>query len=100
MQEIYEDTIAAISTAVSESGIGIIRISGPCAIAAADLLFHSPGGRKKLKDAATHTIHYGSVCDPDGQEIDEVLVSVMRAPKTYTAEDTVEINCHGGVLAM
>lgn len=100
MQDTHADTIAAISTAVSESGIGIIRLSGPCAIAAADLLFRSPGGKKKLKDAATHTIHYGSVCDPEGREIDEVLVSVMRAPRTYTAEDTVEINCHGGVLAM
>ena len=94
------DTIAAISTAVSESGIGIIRISGPCAVEAADLLFRSPGGRKKLKDAKSHTIHYGSVSDPEGNVIDEVLVSVMRAPRTYTAEDTVEINCHGGVLAM
>lgn len=100
MQGRHEDTIAAISTAVSESGIGIIRISGPCAIAASDLLFRSPGGTKKLADAASHTIHYGLVCDPEGHAIDEVLVSVMRAPRTYTAEDTVEINCHGGVLAM
>ncbi len=94
------DTIAAISTAVSESGIGIIRISGPCAIGAADLLFHSPGGKTRLKDVKSHTIHYGFICDPEGHVIDEVLVSVMQAPKTYTAEDTVEINCHGGVLAM
>ena len=94
------DTIAAISTAVSESGIGIIRISGPCAIDAADLLFRSPGGKTRLKDVKSHTIHYGFICGPEGHVIDEVLVSVMRAPKTYTAEDTVEINCHGGVLAM
>ena len=94
------DTIAAISTAVSESGIGIIRISGPCAIDAADLLFRSPGGKTRLKDVKSHTIHYGFICDPEGHVIDEVLVSVMHAPKTYTAEDTVEINCHGGVLAM
>ena len=94
------DTIAAISTAVSESGIGIIRISGPCAIDAADLLFRSPGGKTRLKDVKSHTIHYGFICDPEGHVIDEVLVSVMQAPKTYTAEDTVEINCHGGVLAM
>ena len=94
------DTIAAISTALSESGIGIIRISGPCAIDAADLLFRSPGGKTRLKDVKSHTIHYGFICDPEGHVIDEVLVSVMQAPKTYTAEDTVEINCHGGVLAM
>ena len=96
----FQDTIAAISTAMSESGIGIIRISGPQAIDAADLLFRSPGGKRKVADAASHTIHYGFVCEPDGQVIDEVLVSVMRAPRTYTAEDTVEINCHGGILAM
>ncbi len=95
-----QDTIAAISTAVSESGIGIIRISGPDAIAAADLVYRSPGGKKKLGKADSHTIHYGYICDPEGSVIDEVLVSVMRAPRTYTAEDTVEISCHGGVLAM
>ena len=95
-----QETIAAISTAVSESGIGIIRISGPDAIAAADLLFRSPGGKKHLKDVPSHTIHYGTIHDSEDREIDEVLVSVMRSPKTYTAEDTVEINCHGGVLAM
>ncbi len=94
------DTIAAVSTAMSESGIGIIRISGPDAIAAADLVFRSPGGKKSLKEVPSHTIHYGSVADSEGQVIDEVLVSVMRAPRTYTAEDTVEINCHGGILAM
>ena len=95
-----QDTIAAISTAVSEAGIGIVRISGPEAIEAADLIFRSPGGKRKLSEAQTHTIHYGFVCEPGGQVIDEVLVSVMRAPRTYTAEDTVEINCHGGILAM
>lgn len=100
MLERMQDTIAAISTAVSESGIGIIRISGPQAVAAASLLFRSAGGKKHLDKVPSHTIHYGFICDPEGQVIDEVLVSVMRAPKTYTAEDTVEINCHGGVLAM
>ena len=95
-----QDTIAAISTAVTESGIGIIRISGPKAIAAADLLYRSPGGKNHLSDAATHTIHYGYIQDSEGNVIDEVLVSVMRAPRTYTAEDTVEINCHGSVIAM
>lgn len=100
MSDTALDTIAAISTAVSESGIGIIRISGPCAIRACDLLFRSPGGKKRLSRVKSHTIHYGTVCDPEGHVIDEVLVSVMKAPKTYTAEDTVEINCHGGVIAM
>lgn len=102
MSELHfpQDTIAAISTAVSESGIGIIRISGPDAIAAADLIFRSPGGKKRLADAATHTIHYGFIYDRKGAVVDEVLVSVMRAPRTYTAEDTVEIHCHGGILAM
>ncbi len=95
-----QDTIAAISTAVSESGIGIIRISGPDAIAAADLVYRSPGGKKRLGNVDSHTIHYGYICDPEGAVIDEVLVSVMKAPRTYTAEDTVEISCHGGVLAM
>lgn len=95
-----QDTIAAISTAVSESGIGIIRISGPDAIAAADLVYRSPGGKKHLNSVESHTIHYGYICDSDGGVIDEVLVSVMKAPRTYTAEDTVEISCHGGVLAM
>jgi tRNA modification GTPase len=98
--QLFQDTIAAISTAVSESGIGIIRISGPDAIAAADLVYRSPGGRRRLHDAASHTIHYGFVHDAAGEIIDEVLVSVMRAPRTYTAEDTVEISCHGGILAM
>ncbi len=100
MSYMAQDTIAAISTAVSESGIGIIRISGPEAIAAADLVYRSPGGKKHLASVDSHTIHYGFICDADDNVIDEVLVSVMKAPRTYTAEDTVEISCHGGVLAM
>ena len=95
-----EDTIAAAATAMSASGIGIIRISGKDAVRAADLLYRSPKGKTKLKNVPSHTIHYGTVVDADEQVLDEVLVSVMRAPKTYTAEDTVEINCHGGVLAV
>ncbi len=95
-----QDTIAAISTAVSESGIGIIRISGPDAIASADLVYRSPGGKKHLTSVPSHTIHYGYICDSAEHAVDEVLVSVMKAPRTYTAEDTVEISCHGGVLAM
>ena len=95
-----EDTIAAVATAMSASGIGIIRISGPDAVRAADRIYRSPKGKTKLCDVPSHTIHFGTIEDVSGQVIDEVLVSVMRAPRSYTAEDTVEINCHGGVLAM
>lgn len=93
------DTIAAISTAVGGSGIGIIRISGEEAISVVDRIYHSKDNKKKIKDQPSHTIHYGFI--QDGEDvIDEVLVSVMRAPKSFTSEDTVEINCHGGVYAM
>ena len=93
------DTIAAISTALSESGIGIIRVSGPDAIAKTDLIFRAKNGGKRLCEAQSHTIHYGMITDGT-QELDEVLVSVMRAPHTYTKEDITEINCHGGVFLM
>ena len=92
------DTIAAVSTALTNSGIGIIRISGDRAVETADRIFRKPNGRK-LKDEKTFTIHYGHIYDGD-QMIDEVLVMLMRGPKSYTAEDTVEIDCHGGVLVM
>lgn len=92
-----KDTIAAIATALSEAGIGIVRISGPEAIAVADRVYRSKGGRQCLKDFASHTIHYGFIYDGEAL-LDEVMVSVMKAPRSYTAEDTVEINCHGGVL--
>lgn len=93
------DTIAAIATAVSDSGIGIIRISGNEAIEIADKMYHSKNGKKKLSQVSSHTIHYGFVYD--GEEvIDEVMVAVMKAPNTYTKEDTVEIDCHGGILVM
>lgn len=95
----YSDTIAAIATAVSNSGIGIIRISGSKAIVVADRIFESIKEGKKLQDVPTHTIHYGMVKDGN-QILDEVLVTVMRGPHSYTGEDTVEINCHGGVLVM
>ena len=92
-------TIAAISTAMSSSGIGIIRISGEDAFQIADRVYRSPKGKKKLTEQPSHTIHYGSIYD--GEElIDEVLVMLMRGPRSFTAEDTVEINCHGGVYAM
>lgn len=95
----YKDTIAAISTAVSQSGIGIIRISGEEAFSVIDKIYCSPGGKKKLSRKPSHTVHYGYI--RDGEElIDEVLVTIMRAPRTFTAEDTVEINCHGGIYAM
>lgn len=94
-----ETTIAAISTAMSESGIGIIRVSGPEALDIVNRIYRSKGGKKDINKVPTHTIHYGYIYD--GEElIDEVLVMVMRAPRTFTGEDTVEIDCHGGVYAM
>lgn len=94
-----ETTIAAISTAMSASGIGIIRISGENAMDIISRIYRSKGGKKQIKEQPTHTIHYGYIYD--GEElIDEVLVMLMRAPRTFTGEDTVEIDCHGGVYAM
>jgi len=92
-------TIAAISTAVSASGIGIIRISGPEAMDVISRIYRSKGGKKKIKEVPTHTIHYGYIYDGE-EAVDEVLVMVMRAPKTFTGEDTVEINCHGGTFVV
>jgi len=95
-----EDTIVAISTPIGEGGIGIVRLSGKDAIPIADKVFFSPKG-KKLCDAKSHTVVYGFVIDPAKNErIDEVLATVMKAPKTYTRENVVEINCHGGMLAL
>lgn len=95
-----DDTIAAISTPVGEGGIGIVRLSGKDAIAIADRIFSSPKG-KKLKDVKSHTVIHGFVIEPSTCErIDEVLVTVMKAPRTYTREDVVEINCHGGMLPL
>ncbi len=92
------ETIAAISTALGNSGIGIVRISGEEALAVADKIYVSPGGRKRLSEQESHTVHYGYIKE-NGQTLDEVLVTLYRAPKSYTTEDTVEINCHGGVYA-
>ena len=92
------DTIAAISTAMAPSGIGIIRISGEDAIAAADRLYRGKKG-KRLSDQKGNTIHYGWIYQ-DEELLDEVLVSVFRKPFSYTGEDAVEINCHGGILAV
>lgn len=91
------DTIAAISTGLSNSGISIIRVSGPETFEIMDRIFSAKCKEKKLSEQKSHTIHYGFI--KDGEEIvDEVLVSVMRAPHTYTTEDIAEINCHGGSL--
>ena len=91
------DTIAAIATAMSDSGIGIIRISGDEAIQIADRIFRSVNPDKKLINVKSHTVHYGYIYDGD-IFLDEVMAVIMKAPKSYTTEDTVEINCHGGVL--
>lgn len=93
------DTIAAIATAMTNSGIGIIRISGPEALSVADRVFRPKKEGKVLSKEKTYTVHYGTICDGD-EVIDEVLVVIMRGPGSYTAEDTVEIDCHGGVLVM
>lgn len=97
--KVFSDTIAAIATAMSDSGIGIIRVSGDEAISIIDKISKLGNGKKRLIDAESHTIHYGHILDNDAI-IDEVMISVMRAPRSYTTEDTVEINCHGGVLMM
>jgi len=93
------DTIAAIATAMSDSGIGIIRISGEESINIADKVFSTKSGKKILSKVESHTVNYGYIID-DKNIVDEVMVSVFKAPRSYTTEDTVEINCHGGVLMM
>ena len=93
------DTIAAIATAMSNSGIGIVRISGDEALDVADRIFSPKKGSRKVSDMETHTIHYGYVTDGD-EVIDEVMLLIMKAPRSYTCEDTIEIDCHGGVLVM
>src|SRR5437867_6085431 len=94
-----DDTIAAIATPLGEGGLAVIRLSGPQALAVADKSF-VPLGKSSLKpsQAPTHTIHYGKIVR-QGRIVDEVLLSVMRAPRTFTREDIVEITCHGGILA-
>lgn len=94
------DTIAAIATAMSDSGIGIIRVSGDDAIEIVDKVYRNIKNEKVLKKYASHTIHYGHITENDGTVIDEVMVSVMKSPRSYTTENTVEINCHGGILMM
>lgn len=96
---IKSDTIAAIATALSDSGIGIIRVSGPDAVEISDRIFINKSGKHTMKEWESHTIHYGFV-EENGEIIDEAMVSLMRAPRSYTTEDTVEFNCHGGVLLL
>ncbi|MGG3469137.1 tRNA uridine-5-carboxymethylaminomethyl(34) synthesis GTPase MnmE [Neobacillus pocheonensis] len=94
------DTIAAISTPMGEGAIAIVRLSGDDAIKIADQLFRGVGG-KQLLEQPTHSIHYGHLIDAkSGQVVEEVMVSVMKGPKTFTKEDVVEINCHGGIVSV
>lgn len=93
------DTIAAIATAMTSSGIGIVRISGEESLNIIDKIYKSRNGNKKISKCDSHTINYGYICDGD-EIIDEVVVLLMRAPNTYTREDTIEIDCHGGVYVM
>lgn len=99
LKERSSDTIAAIATAMSSSGIGIVRVSGGEAFFIVNQIFKSKKTGFNLMEAPSHTIHYGTIQDGD-EVLDEVLVLVMRGPHSYTAEDTVEIDCHGGVLVM
>jgi len=94
----FDDTIAAIATPLGEGGLAVVRISGAETFAVADKIFQ-PSGKSSLKPSAapTHTIHYGKIVR-HGETVDEVLLSVLRAPRTFTRENTVEISCHGGIL--
>lgn len=92
------DTIAAISTPLGEGGLAIIRVSGPDAVEHVSTLF---AAKDKLTDVPTHTIHYGFIRNPNtGERLEEVLVTVMRAPRSFTMEDVVEISCHGGIISV
>ncbi|WP_409290883.1 tRNA uridine-5-carboxymethylaminomethyl(34) synthesis GTPase MnmE [Peribacillus sp. SCS-37] len=94
------DTITAVSTPMGEGAIAIVRLSGDEAISIADKLYRGPGG-KTLSERESHTIHYGTLVDPKTEmTVEEVMVSVMRGPKTFTREDVVEINCHGGLVSV
>jgi tRNA modification GTPase len=95
-----DDTIAAISTPLGEGGIGIVRLSGKDSLQTAEKIFSSPKN-KSLNDSKSHRVVYGYIKDPStGKEIDEVLVTIMRSPCSYTKEDVVEINCHGGMIPL
>ena len=101
------DTIVAIATALSDSGIGIVRVTGDEAIQIVNRIFVNKNGKSCFENYKTHTIHYGYIIDDFSEEedyhkkiVDEVMVALMKAPNSYTKEDTVEINCHGGVLLL
>lgn len=98
MDFLSDRTIAAISTAMGASGIGIVRMSGNDSMEIMSKIFRPKNNKKNMMEADSHTIHYGHICDGD-ETVDEVLVMIMKAPHTYTGEDTVEIDCHGGILA-
>ncbi len=93
------DTICAIATPPGEGGIGIIRVSGDKALDLASRIFAGAAGRT-VRDYRTHTLHHGELRAPDGRRIDDVLVAVMKAPRSYTREDVVEFHCHGGPLIL
>lgn len=94
-----QDTIVAVASAMSSAGIGIIRISGTDAFQILNKIFRSKNPEKKILDQPSYTIHYGMICD-ENEILDEVIVLLMKGPHSYTAEDTVEIDCHGGILVM
>lgn len=98
MENNVSDTIAAIATALGNSGISIIRISGSEAYSVVEKIFKPKKTKFNINNVKSHTIHYGEIIDNMGKTVDEVLVSFMKAPKTYTGEDVVEINCHGGIV--
>ncbi|EJL45783.1 tRNA uridine-5-carboxymethylaminomethyl(34) synthesis GTPase MnmE [Brevibacillus agri] len=92
------DTIAAVATPMGEGGIAVIRVSGAEAIDVVDKIYK---GKQRLSTVDSHTIHYGHLYDPEtGERVEEVLVSVMKAPRTFTREDVVEVNCHGGIVSV
>ena len=95
---IQEDTISAVTTAPGNAAIGIVRISGTDALQIAEKMFFAASG-KKLETYPSHTMVYGFVRDRESRDIDEVMAVYMKAPRSYTAEDVIEIQCHGGMQA-
>jgi len=96
MGDMKTDTIAAIATGLSNAGISIVRISGDQAFAVIDKIFQTKSKAKRLSEMDSHTVHYGYIVDEE-EIIDEVMVIIMRAPRSYTMEDSIEIDCHGGI---